>query len=524
MPRRVPGGVLFTFHSAQAAQVAVAGTFNSWVGDAAPLVRTGPGLWETVLAIAPGRHHYKYVIDGRDWIVDPANPWISEDAQNNSSFTVYEDGELFIRQGQVGPATPTALYRSHTAVASPDWLRDGVIYQLCVRAFAGTFDGVRARLDYLHDLGVDILWLMPVHPIGQARRIGGLGDPYAVRDFLAIDPALGSSAALRALIGAAHQRGMRVIMDWTLNRASCDNPLTTQHPDWFTRNAAGEVIYEVPNRDYFAGFDFSSRAARAWLIGAMQTWLSDAGFDGLRFDDSDITPTDFLCEIRAALVARHPAIAFISQSTDELHHVAACDLTYDGGVREAVHRIAHGAPAATMRDYWEASHYSFPRGALRMRWLEEKEQGRACAYFGRALHMAAAAVHLTMDGVPHLLMGQEFNEPRWRDWRSLFDAFALDWDAFDDESFVHYRALIALRRAYRALRDGAIAFVDCDAAGMLAYWRSRDAQRILVVVNLASAASALPPQAQGLQQLHAQGLVQGQLATKGCWIGLAASA
>lgn len=523
LPQKTAGGIRFTFEGGPGVEsVAVAGTFNSWVGDAAPLTRVGASTWQASVAANPGRHHYKYVVNGRDWIVDPANPWISEDAQNNSCFTVNEFGDVFIRTGEVSRQTPGDLYRRRSAVASPQWLADGVIYQLSVRAFGGDFDGVRGRLDYLQDLGVTVLWLMPIHPVGTRRRIGALGDPYAVQDFNAIDPQLGDAAALRALVADIHRRGMRVMLDWTLNRASCDNVLTETHPDWFTRDAAGTPFYAVPNRTHFSGFDFSSRPLRAWLLQAMRDWVVDFDIDGLRFDDADITPLAFLDEIRAALLAVRPDIALLAQSTDELHHLDACDLTYDGGARETMLRVARGeANADALRWQWEESTYSFPRGALRMRWLEEKEQGRAWRYFGPRLHLAAAAVLLTFDGVPHLLMGQEFNEPRWRDWMSLADPFQLDWNSFDQATFGHYQALIGLRNAYPALRQGALHFARSGLPGLLVYWRTTAQQRVLVAVNLAGSPCPLPQAFEAATTLYSLAVDGGTMGAYGCAIALA---
>lgn len=238
-------------------------------------------------------------------------------------------------------AAPGPLH-ARAALVSPDWLRDGVIYQLSVPAFGGDFDGVRAKLPYLDNLGADVLWIMPIHPVGIARRRGALGDPYAVRDFDAIDRRLGDAAAPRALVDAAHARGMRVLMDWTLNRSSIDHPFTRTHPHWYTRRPDGSVYYAVPDRGEFAGFDFADRALRRALIDSMRGWIERFGFDGLRFDDADITPCNFLDEIRAALA---PGVALISQSYDEFHHLYACDLTYEGGIRALLDRIDLQLPA-----------------------------------------------------------------------------------------------------------------------------------------------------------------------------------
>ena len=518
LPQKTPHGIRFTFEGdPDLVSVAVAGTFNMWQGDANPMMQLDATTWQVTVPANPGRHHYKYVINGQHWIRDPANGWVSEDAQNNSSFTINEFGDVFVRTGEVSQQTPGDLYRRRRAVTSPDWLQDAVLYQLSVRAFGGTFDGVRARLDYLQELGVNLIWLMPVQPIGIERRVGALGDPYAVRDFMAIDPALGDAAGLRALVDALHKRGMRVLFDWTLNRASCDNVLIADHPDWFTRDAAGEHYYAIPNRDYFTGLDFTSGALRQWLLEAMGQWIRDFDFDGMRFDDADITPLDFLDEIRTALATVKPDLVLIAQSTDELHHLDACDLTYDAGARATMLSIAQGeAGADALRWQWEESTYSFPRDALRLRWLEEKEQGRAFRFFGPGLHLAAAAAIFTLDGVPHLMMGQEFNEPRWEDWRSLFDDFALDWDSADDATLRHYRALIALRHAQPALRRGAVHFVRSGSPTLLMFWRSMAGQRILVAINLSHLPCPMPAAFEQHAMLYARAVDGTLLGPFGC--------
>ncbi|GAB2846288.1 hypothetical protein GCM10027277_13260 [Pseudoduganella ginsengisoli] len=523
LPHAAPGGVRFIYDAAPGVRsVALAGTFNCWAGDACMMERVSATRWQATLPVPAGRHLYKFVIDGTDWIPDPANPWISEDGQNNSCLTVDESSNVLMRQPGLSAAAPGPLH-ARTALASPDWLRNGVIYQLSVPAFGGDFDGVRARLSYLDELGIDVLWIMPIQPAGVEGRRGTSGDPYAVRDFDAIDPALGDAASLRALVDAAHARGMGVVMDWTLNRSSVDHPFTRTHPHWYTRRADGSIYYAVPNRDEFAGFDFTDRALRAYLTGSMRNWVGRFGFDGLRFDDSDITPCDFLNELRAALAQVRPDIALISQSYDEFHHLAACDLTYEGGTREMLRRCAQGAADnAAFARYWNESTYSFPRGALRMRWLEDKEQGRIAAFLGRDAHRPAAAVLLAMDGVPHILMGQEFNEPTWTGWQVLFNPYQLDWNAFDGELYAHYQALIALRRRHAVLRTGGTGFLDSVPPGAIGFTRSGPGERLVVLANLSAHAVQFDAALAHIEPLYANGWHGATLAPYGWVIGSAA--
>ena len=127
---------------------------------------------------------------------------------------------------------------------------------------------------------------------------------------------------------------------------------------------------------------------------------------------------------------------------------------------------------------------------------------------------------LTLDGVPHLMMGQEFNEPRWNTWASLFDGMQLDWSAFDDATFRHYRALIALRREHAALRQGAVHFVRSGSRQLLLYWRSTPAQRILVAVNLSGEPCALPAAIAAHRSLYALGVEGAAMAPFACAIAL----
>jgi glycosidase len=505
LPQRTAEGVRFIYDAADSVtSVALAGTFNSWIGDALLFERVSPTRWACTLRLDAGRHLYKLVINGSAWIADPANPWISEDGQHNSCLTIGADGAVLIRQRGLGPHKPGPLYQCHQALASPAWLHDAVIYQLSVRAFGGGFDGVRLRLDYLAQLGVNTIWMMPIHPLGVTGRRGALGDPYAVRDFEAIDPALGDAASLHALVAAIHAHGMRLIYDWTINRSSIDNLLTVSHPEWFTHDERGALCYAVPDRDYFAGFDFRHRGLRRYLCDVLRRWVVDFQFDGIRLDDSDITPTDFLAQLRAALVEVHPAIAIISQAYDEFHHLESCDLSYEGGTREMLRRVACGqANGAAFAQYWNESTYSFPRGALRLRWLEEKETARANVFLGPDVHRAGVAVLLAMDGVPHILMGQEFAEPTWRNWTCLFDDYQLDWHAFDHAMFEHYRMLIDLRRRHSALRHGALDFIAGLSDGVIGLHRTLAGERIVVFANLSEDYAPLP-------SLHFNQMLYGQ--------------
>jgi 1,4-alpha-glucan branching enzyme len=487
-PSKGPNGVRFVYYTdIEVNSVALAGTFNNWNGDRNYMNKRENGEgWEIELAISKGRHLYKFVVNGEAWILDPLNPSVSEDGQNNSAITVTEQGEVLVRTLEVSKEQPGYMYENFTAIESPEWIKKSVIYELHIRAFTENgLNGLTDKIDYFNKMGINTLWLMPFNEVGQEGRLGKYGDPYAVKDFYAIDPSFGTKEDLLTFIHKAHGNGIKVIMDWVLNRTSVDHIITKSHPQYFTRNEQGEIYYDVPNRAYFAGLDFSNREMRNYVIEAMKYWIVEFDFDGIRLDDSDLTPFDFLSEIKLTLQEIKADLILISQSYDEYHHIESCDLTYDGNPRILIRDMADGT--ITQTDFiaiYNSYKYSFPRHALRMSWLEEKERLRACDYFGEKLAKAAASILLTLEGVPVIMMGQEFNECTLETWASLFDEYTLNWDQFDTDMFEHYKFLIHLRTNNPAFWRGELTFIRNSEELVLSYSRQFDDSKYMIIVNL----------------------------------------
>lgn len=155
-----------------------------------------------------------------------------------------------------------------------DWVRDGVIYEIYPRAFSekGDFNGVMAKLDSLKDLGVTILWLMPIHPIGEEKKKGTIGSPYAVRDYYGINPAYGTKDDLKRLISEAHKRGLKVIIDIVANHTSWDNNLLKEHPEFYKRDAQGNITYPYDWYD-IAALDYRNAALRRYMTDMLKYWI-----------------------------------------------------------------------------------------------------------------------------------------------------------------------------------------------------------------------------------------------------------
>ena len=145
-----------------------------------------------------------------------------------------------------------------------------MVYEIFPRNFSasGDFKGITARLDELKDLGVDVLWLMPIQPSGEKGKKGTLGSPYAVRDYYAISPALGSTNDFRELVAAAHQRGLKVILDVVANHTAWDSVLMSQ-PEFYKQDASGKVVPPVPEWSDVAGLNYANPALRTYMIAML---------------------------------------------------------------------------------------------------------------------------------------------------------------------------------------------------------------------------------------------------------------
>src|ERR1035437_6141853 len=218
-----------------------------------------------------------------------------------------------------------------TARSSPQWVRDGVVYEVFPRNFSGegNFNGITARLDELKDLGATILWLMPIHPQGEKMRKGPPGSPDRVRDYYAINPDYGTEADLKRLVSEAHQRGLKVIIDVVANHTAWDSVLM-QHPEFYKQAASGKIIPPVKEWTDVAGLNYANPKLREYMIAMLKHWIDPAraGLDGYRCDVAAEVPTSFWEEARAELTKVKPDIIMLAEASKPELLTNAFDLDY----------------------------------------------------------------------------------------------------------------------------------------------------------------------------------------------------
>jgi glycosidase len=388
-------------------------------------------------------------------------------------------------------AKADADFSSATARTSPDWLRAGTIYEIYPRDFsaAGNLNGVTARLDELHSLGVNILWTMPIHPIGEKFRKGDFGSPYSIKDYYAVDPNYGTLDDYKKLVAGAHQRGMKVIMDLVANHTAWDSVMM-QHPDFYKQDAQGHVIPPVPSWTDVAGLNYTSTTLREYMIAMLKYWIKEADVDGFRCDVAGMVPTDFWEQVRTELTKVKPDIMMLAEEGSKPEFlVKAFDLDYSWPLLATMNNILiHNAPASDVRKSWEESRRQFPKNALHMRISDDHDEARAVARYGLNGALAASALMFTLDGVPLLYNGMEVGDATESGDPALFDKLNIFWNPKERPQLRSiYHDLIQLRKQYAALRSSNVEWLhNSDETRLVTFLRTDDKDEFLVLINLSN--------------------------------------
>ncbi|MGO9202423.1 MAG: alpha-amylase family glycosyl hydrolase [Limisphaerales bacterium] len=383
-------------------------------------------------------------------------------------------------------------FNRQIARTPPAWLRDGVIYEIFPRNFSkeGNFNGVTARLDELKDLGVDILWLMPIHPPGEKLRKGTLGSPYAVRDYYAINPDYGTEADLKRLVSEAHKRGLKVILDLVANHTAWDSVMMA-HPEFYKQDANGKIIPPVPEWTDVAGLNYENPGLRRYMTAVLEHWIDPATFDldGFRCDVASMVPREFWEEARQELTRVKPDIMLLAEASKPDLLLKAFDADYAWPMLGTLNNVLlNGAAATEFKRSWEESRRQFPQHSLHMRFSDNHDEARAVARFGARGALAAAALMFTLDGVPMLYNGMEVGDATESGDPALFEKLPIFWKPKDRPPLREiYRDLIKLRKGCPAFRSDRVDWLrNSQEADLVTFLRPDTKEEFVVVINISS--------------------------------------
>ena len=398
-------------------------------------------------------------------------------------------------------------------IQHPEWARHATIYQVNVRQYTpqGTLRAAEADLPRLQRLGVGILWLMPINPIGRSHRKGTLGSAYSVRDYRAVNPELGTLADLQHYVNTAHQLGMHVILDWVANHTAWDSNLTTEHPDWYSRDSLGHFRPPVADWQDVIDLDYTKPALRRYMTETMAYWVRTAGLDGFRCDVAGLVPTDFWNTTRAELEKIKPV--FMLAEWDELFPPTfisrkefdpdtrllekAFDATYALRLHGLLDSLGRGQkPTAELARYWAAERQRYPAGTNLMTFTSTHDinawDGSEYERLGPNARPEAVLAML-WPGIPMLYNGQEAAlKKRLR----FFDKDTIPWNGYPLQDF--YTTLLTLKKQHPALANfdaGSKFRLLPSPAGTVVFDRSKDGEAVAVAVNLSD-----KPQFMGLPE------------------------
>ncbi len=325
------------------------------------------------------------------------NVTVDEKSGNNSNHSSFENYQP----------------EEYVKIKHPEWSKNATIYQLNTRQFSvsGTFKAAQLQLPRLKNLGIDIIWLMPVHPIGEKNRKGTLGSPYAVKDYFGVNPEFGNLQDLKNFVNAAHEQGMYVILDWVANHTAWDNVLVDQHPDWYKKDYKGN-FRPTPWWDWsdIIDLDYKKPELRKYMTEALKYWVKEADIDGYRCDVAGFVPIDFWNTVRRELDAIKPVFMLAEWELRDLH-AKAFDMTYAWSWNETVHKICTGqADVNGLYIYYSWNESAYPENSMRMTFVSNHDknawEGTMYEQFGEGLE-AAIVLSVIGEGMPLIYNGQE---------------------------------------------------------------------------------------------------------------------
>lgn len=365
-------------------------------------------------------------------------------------------------------------------------LSDIVIYQINPRVYApdNSFQAILPHLDHIRDVGCNIIWFMPIYPIGEEKT---KNSPYAVKDYYGVNPEFGTLDDFKLLINEAHNRGIGVIVDWVPNHTAWDNAWI-ENSDWYTQDSIGNIIYpEGTDWTDVADLNFDNQEMRLAMINAMKYWVTEVGVDGFRCDAVDHVPADFLKQCNDSLRAiPDKNLLLLAESAQKDIFLSDFDLNYGWEFAVEMRKVyQEGESASVLYQSNEEEYRGIPKGKQKLRFTTNHDEAAKhspivewCSLRGS---MSALATVLFFPGVPMIYSSQETGYPHPV---NFFHYTAIDWNA-NSELQKEYAQLLAIYNENQGLRKGDFVYYPDD--NILLFERTYDNTVYIVVINVREA-------------------------------------
>ncbi|MCB0652466.1 MAG: alpha-glucosidase C-terminal domain-containing protein [Saprospiraceae bacterium] len=373
---------------------------------------------------------------------------------------------------------------------APEWSKNANIYEVNIRQYTpeGTINAFKAHLPRLKELGADILWLMPIFPVGAENRKGSMGSPYAVKDYKAVNPDFGTTEDFKSFIDEAHAMGFKVILDWVANHSAFDNNWALEHKDWYTLDEAGNITYPK-GTDWtdVADLNYDNEDMRKAMIDALEYWVRDLDIDGYRCDVAGDVPKDFWMEAIGNL-NNLKDVFMLAEADEPWLHEAGFHMTYGWGFHHVMNAVAQGKePVAKIEAYLKEDAEKYKPEDYRMEFTTNHDENtwngtisERMGAFGDAMNVLA----FTVKGMPLIYSGQEAGLNKRV---SFFEKDTIDFSDLSKSAF--YASLLKLKHENESLWNGtygapATRIPTSKDDSIFAFERAKGEQKVLVLLNL----------------------------------------
>ena len=375
-------------------------------------------------------------------------------------------------------------------VEHPEWSKNASIYEVNIRQYTpeGTFNAFAEHLPRLKEMGVDILWLMPIHPIGEKNRKGSMGSYYSVKDYLGINPEFGTEEDFKNLVNQIHDLGMYVIIDWVANHTAWDNQLIDDHPEWYTKNEEGEIIAPVDDWTDVADLNYDVPEVREYMTNALIYWVKNFNIDGYRCDVAGMVPTNFWNKVRYELDKIKPVFMLAEANDPELHEYAF-DMTYAWDLHFIWNEIAQGKKnMEDLVNQLEKEKTKYNPDDYRMMFTSNHDENSWKGTVYERLSEATetfTVLSATLPGMPLIYSGQEACMSKQL---RFFEKDTINWDK-DCSMNELYKTLLTLKEKNKALWNGeyggTMDRIQTTAdENIFAFSRIKDEHQVITILNL----------------------------------------
>jgi len=382
----------------------------------------------------------------------------------------------------------TSIIQPYTEVTHPEWVKDANIYEVNVRQYTpeGTFNAFAQHLPRLKEMGVDILWFMPIHPISLLNRKGPLGSYYSVKDYKDINPEFGTMEDFKTLVRKIHELGMYIIIDWVPNHSGWDNDLIEKHPEWYEKDENGQMFSPYDWTDVVQ-FDYTKTGLREYQIECFNYWLNETDIDGFRCDVAHQVPIDFWNQVRPSITTTKP-VFWLAEAENRALHEKAFNMTYAWEFHHLMNEICNGSKnVSSIDEYFQRNNEEYNTNDIRLYFTSNHDEnswnGTVFERMGDAAEVMSV-LSFTLPGMPLIYSGQEAG----LDKRLLF--FEKDQIEWKDHQFGKlYKDLIKLKNGNQALWNPGFGgtmqrLKSSNDEYIFSFIREKEKNKLVVILNL----------------------------------------